>query len=89
MAKNVLGGIDYQTYHTSFHLWLTLPNGINSSVVSKTLGEKNIMIPSGTDFETVNTGIGENHIRVALAAERNPDRLEQALFSLKDILVNG
>jgi DNA-binding transcriptional MocR family regulator len=78
-----LEGISIQTHPNSFHLWLQLKPGAKSSKVSAALGEAGILIPTGPDFETVSTGAGERHLRVALAAERNEEKLRKALRQIR------
>jgi DNA-binding transcriptional MocR family regulator len=85
-VASILEELSYITHENSFHLWLTLPRKVKSADVSNSLGQAGILIPTGNDFETAESGAGSHHIRVALAAERNLTKLRGALMELRGLI---
>jgi DNA-binding transcriptional MocR family regulator len=83
-----LEGLTIQTHPHSFHLWIRLKEGVSSTKLSASLGEKGILIPTGPDFETAPTGEGEQYLRVALAAERDETVLSHALQQLRQSFIS-
>jgi DNA-binding transcriptional MocR family regulator len=80
-AVPFLEGLTYQTYPTSFHIWLTLPAATSATAVTTALSKQGLQIVSGTDCSF--TAKGERYIRIAFGAEGNKDRLEKGLYLLR------
>lgn len=85
-VRRILQGLSYQTYPTSFHLWLKLPAHLNADNVVAALAKEGIMAPSGTDFCVGDVAPGTRFMRIALGAEKNPQRLEGALQKVSSLL---
>ena len=75
----IIKNLSFQTFDTSFHMWLKLPHGIKSDRIVNELLGKSIVIPNGKDFAVNNSTEKENFIRIALGAEKNIEKLQTAI----------
>ncbi len=84
LAASLLTGLNYITYPTSFHIWIPLPPGVSSTAKTMELYNLNVLVADGADSATHDLPHG--FIRVALGAEREDRRLQEALEMLRDVL---
>lgn len=82
----LINNLSFQTFSTSFHIWVKLPERITSDRLVNKLLENDIIVSNGKDFLTVNQKEGENYIRISLGAEQNVDKLEKALIEIVSII---
>jgi DNA-binding transcriptional MocR family regulator len=82
----LIENLSFQTFSTSFHIWIRLPEKIESDILVNDLLKNNIIVPNGNDFLVDNLQKGESFIRIALGAEKNIDKLEKALIELMNII---
>lgn len=78
----IIRNLSFQTFKTSFHIWIKLPERLESDILVNDLLENNIIVPNGRDFLVDNLQKGENFIRIALSAEKNIDKIEKALIEI-------
>jgi DNA-binding transcriptional MocR family regulator len=83
--KPILSGLSYQTHPTGFHIWMSLPSHLKSHLLVNRLLQNGILIPGGADFAVNESVLGNNYIRIALAAEKDINKLEEALSSLRKL----
>jgi len=88
-AKKILGELPYQTYPTSFHLWLQLPKTVKSTELVTLAAQQQISIPSGINFSVNNPEQGERFVRLALAAEKDIRKLEEGIATIAALCRNG
>jgi DNA-binding transcriptional MocR family regulator len=82
----LIENLSFQTFGTSFHIWIKLPEKMESDILVNDLLKNNIIVPNGNDFLVNNLHKRENFIRIALGAEKNIDKLEKALIELMNII---
>jgi len=82
----LIKNLSFQTFDTSFHIWVKLPKKIESDVLVNDLLKNNIIVPNGNDFLVDNLFKKENFIRIALGAEKKIDKLEKALNAITNII---
>jgi DNA-binding transcriptional MocR family regulator len=78
--------LSFQTFNTSFHIWVKLPEEIKSDILEIELWKKKIMISNGKDFAVDNSQKGERFIRIAFGTEKNIDKIERALIEIVDMI---
>ncbi|WP_131725830.1 hypothetical protein [Flavobacterium sp. Root420] len=78
----IIRNLSFQTFKTSFHIWIKLPERLESDILVNYLLENNIIVPNGRDFLVDNLQKGENFIRIALSAEKSIDKIEKALIEI-------
>jgi DNA-binding transcriptional MocR family regulator len=76
----------FQTFYTSFHIWVKLPEKIKSDIVVSELSKKNILISNGKDFSVKNSHKGGQFIRISLSAENSIYKIEKALMEIANII---
>jgi DNA-binding transcriptional MocR family regulator len=84
LAKTFLTGCVYQTFATSYHLWITLPAHLQAGHLSDCLEEKGVQIANGMDSSFSEEG--ERYIRIALGAENDKNRLIEGLQIIQQML---
>jgi DNA-binding transcriptional MocR family regulator len=76
--------LNYITYDTSFHIWISLPPGVSSTEKTVELYRSNVLVADGADAVIGNPENG--FIRVALGGEGEDRRLWEALVIVRGIL---
>ncbi len=84
--KPVIKNLSFQTFDTSFHIWVKLPEKLESDILVNDLLRNNIIVPNGKDFLVDNLHKGESFIRIAFGAEKNIDKIEKALIEIVNII---
>lgn len=84
--KSLITALSFQTFSTSFHIWLKLPEKMNSGTLVNELFKRGIVVSDGNDFSVDNLHEGEHFIRVALGAEKSIDKIEGALTEIVNII---
>ncbi|WP_445452437.1 aminotransferase class I/II-fold pyridoxal phosphate-dependent enzyme [Flavobacterium sp. 25HG05S-40] len=79
--------LNFQTFSTSFHFWVKLPEGIISDKLIAELEKENIVVANGKDFYVGDTNEGEKYIRVALGTEKKIENIKIALLKLSEIIL--
>jgi DNA-binding transcriptional MocR family regulator len=87
-AKKILGELPYQTYPTSFHLWLQLPPTVKSADLVNQAAQRQISIPQGTSFSVNKPGQGEQFVRLALSSEKDIRKLEEGIATIAELCRN-
>ncbi len=85
MMLPLLDGLRYQTFETSFHIWITLPNNHCSQKIAMQLKDKNILVNGSHEYAV---GKHEGYIRIAMSAERDMDVLKNAFLTVRDLLLS-
>jgi DNA-binding transcriptional MocR family regulator len=78
----IIKDLSFQTFYTSFHIWVKLPKYIKSEILVNELLIKNVIVPSGKDFSIYNLHESAEYIRIALGGEKNINKLESALMEI-------
>jgi DNA-binding transcriptional MocR family regulator len=84
--KPLLTGLSYQTFPTSFHLWLRLPDDADSCVLVRELLSRQFAITGGKDFSPTDSHDGNNFVRVAFGAESKIEKIEAAVKEIITLL---
>ena len=83
-VKPVLESLIYKTFFTSFHVWIKLPESINSKSLADEFKNQNILITGSQEYSpTGDTGF----IRVALSGEKDRNVLQSALREISYLLL--
>lgn len=84
----IIGHLSFQSSATSHHIWVKLPDGVESDDLTKELMQEKIFVLNGKDFAVENLSAKENYIRVSLGAEKEIGKIEQALKKIVSIIDN-
>jgi len=84
LARKILSGFNMQSQETSFHLWLTLPDGWQADDFVATAKERGMLVSSGSFFSTEETN--KQYIRLSLMAIADEEQLRLGLVELRNLL---
>jgi DNA-binding transcriptional MocR family regulator len=76
----------YSTFETGFHLWLTLPEGVNDVKLTHDLEQVGVGITAGSDFAITPSNISAQHVRVALGGENDIQRLKAGVKKINELI---
>ncbi len=83
IIQPIISGLWYHTFSTSFHIWISLPQSINSKNLVEQLRQKQILITGGHEC-SVNDDAG--FIRIALPGEKEEAVLQNAVNQIVQLL---
>lgn len=85
IAQKALRGLEYRTSEFSFHLWLTLPEGVDPATAVARARARGVQVTPETAFQAEADGPG-NHLRISISAPRDRASLKEALSHLRAAL---
>lgn len=81
----LLSPLTFETFPTSFHLWIHLPEGADAMTITEALRKQEILVAGGEEYSpTDNTSF----IRIALSAEDDDRKRYSALKAIRDLLLS-
>lgn len=86
LVQKIFEEMQLNTFATSFHLWLNLPNKRNATELVTAMKSEDIIIPGGYDFAVGDQKDANNFVRIALGGEPDSNKLEGALKKIAEYL---
>lgn len=83
LLASPLRDLHYQTFPTSFHVWIELPEKVNCHILVNQLLNLNIIISNGVDFSILGSDSHDKFLRISLSMEED-SAIENALASLSE-----
>jgi DNA-binding transcriptional MocR family regulator len=81
-TREVLAGYEVRGHENGFHCWLKLPEGVSASTLYTALLQEGVEVMPGTFFAAPGTN-PEQHIRIAMGAEEDMNKVMQGLEIIK------